>query len=62
MDKREEILTSKEVMAFLKIGRTKLWHLTKSNGLPAYRVGNGKNSDLRFRKSELLGWLKKNKV
>jgi excisionase family DNA binding protein len=58
----DEILTSREAQEFLKIGRTKLWELTKSNELPAYRVGTGRTSSLRYKKSELLAWLEKNRV
>jgi excisionase family DNA binding protein len=58
----DEILTSREAQEFLKIGRTKLWELTKSNELPAYRVGNGRTSSLRYKKSELLAWLERNRV
>ena len=59
---RDEILTSREAMALLKIGRTKLWELTRNNVIPAYRVGDGKNSALRFKRSDLLGWLERNRV
>ncbi len=58
----DEILTSREAQEFLKIGRTKLWELTKSNELPAYRVGTGRTSSLRYKKSELLAWLERNRV
>jgi excisionase family DNA binding protein len=58
----DEILTSEEARRFLKIGRTKLWELTKSQGLPAYRVGNGKTSSLRYKRSDLLLWLEANRV
>ena len=58
----EEILTSTEARKLLKIGRTKLWELTRSNVLPAYRVGDGNRSSLRYKKSELLRWLDGNRV
>ena len=58
----EEILTSREAQEFLKIGRTKLWELTKSSALPAYRVGRGKTSSLRYKRSELLAWLEENRI
>jgi excisionase family DNA binding protein len=57
-----EILTSREARMFLKIGRTKLWELTRSGKIPAYRVGEGKTSDLRYKRSELLRWLETNLV
>jgi excisionase family DNA binding protein len=62
IDREEEILTSREAQEFLKIGRTKLWELTKSKQLPAYRVGSGRTSSLRYKKSELLAWLERNRV
>lgn len=46
----------------LKIGRTKLWELTRENAIPAYRVGNGKTSSLRYKRSELLSWLDQNRI
>lgn len=58
----EEILTSREARSLVKIGRTKLWELTRSGKIPAYRVGEGRTSDLRYKKSELLAWLESNLV
>jgi len=58
----EEILTSREARQLLKIGRTKLWELTRQNVIPAYRVGSGKKSDLRYKRSELLAWLDQNRI
>ena len=59
---RDEILTSREAMELLKIGRTKLWELTRDNLIPAYRVGNGKSSALRYKRTDLLAWLERNRV
>lgn len=58
----DEILTSREARLLLKIGRTKLWELTRAGKIPAYRVGEGKTSDLRYKRSELLHWLDQNLV
>jgi excisionase family DNA binding protein len=58
----DEILTSEEARRFLKIGRTKLWDLTKKNLIPAYRVGEGRTSGLRYKRSELLRWLDNNRI
>ena len=58
----EEVLTSREARELLKIGRTKLWELTRENVIPAYRVGSGQRSGLRYKKSELLAWLDQNRV
>ncbi len=58
----DEILTSRGARELLKIGRTKLWELTRKNFIPAYRVGNGKTSSLRYKRSELLEWLERNRI
>ena len=58
----DEILTSREARELLKIGRTKLWELTRESVIPAYRIGNGKRSELRYKRSELLAWLDQNRV
>jgi excisionase family DNA binding protein len=59
---RDEILTSREAQQFLKIGRTKLWELTSKNMIPAYRIGAGRTSSLRYKRSELMAWLDRNRV
>ena len=61
-DLEHEILTSREAQEFLRIGRTKLWELTRRNRIPAYRIGGGRTSSLRYKKSELLQWLDQNRV
>ncbi len=58
----DEILTSQEVQELLKIGRTKLWELTRKNVIPAYRMGSGNRSALRYKRSELLAWLDQNRI
>lgn len=60
--REDEILTSEEARRLLKIGRTKLWDLTKKNMIPAYRVGEGRTSGLRYKRSELLRWLDNNRI
>jgi len=58
----DEILTSREAQEFLKIGRTKLWELTHRNLIPAYRIGKGRTSALRYKRSELIAWLDGNRL
>jgi len=58
----DEILTAREAQQFLKIGRTKLWDLTRRNEIPAYRVGPGSRSSLRYLRTELMRWLEGNRV
>ena len=62
MARKEEILTSAEARRYLKIGRTKLWQLTREQIIPCYRLGNSPNASLRYKRSELLRWLEKNKL
>lgn len=57
-----EVLTTAQVLELLQIGRTKLWELVREGQLPAYRIGNGRNSGLRYRRSEVLTWLERNQV
>lgn len=61
-DNNDEILTGQEARKLLKISRSTLWKLTKEEQIPAYRVGNGKTSNLRYKRSELLEWLNSNRV
>jgi len=58
----DEILTSREARELLKIGRTKLWELTRNSSIPAYRVGDGERAELRYKRSELLHWLDQNRI
>ena len=62
MARKEEILTSAEARRYLKIGRTKLWQLTKEQLIPSYRLGTSPNASLRYKRSELLKWLEKNRL
>jgi len=59
---QDEILTSREAQRLLKIGRTKLWALTRDGDVPAYRIGGGKTSALRYKRGELIRWLEKNRI
>lgn len=60
--REDEILTSREAREMLKIGRTKLWELTKNRSIPAYRVGSGRTSSLRYKRSDLMRWLEGNRI
>ena len=57
-----ELLTTSQVLALLQIGRTKLWELVRGEAFPAYRIGEGRNSSLRYRRTDVLGWLESNRV
>ena len=58
----DEILTSREACELLKIGRTKLWDMTRKSEIPAYRIGEGRTSGLRYRRSELLAFLDQKRI
>lgn len=61
-DSANNILTSREAREMLKIGRTKLHELTRRQEIPAYRIGSGKTSGLRYLRSDLLRWLYEQRV
>jgi len=52
------VMTTRELMEFLGLSRTKIWELTKQEGLPASKVGG----DYRYVRSEVLAWLEKFRV
>lgn len=52
------IMTTRELMVFLSLSRTKIWELTKKEGLPATKV----SGDYRYVRSEVLEWLEKYRV
>jgi excisionase family DNA binding protein len=52
------VMTTRELMEFLSLSRTKIWELTKKEGLPATKVGG----DYRYVRSEVLAWLEKFRV
>jgi len=58
----DQVLTSREARQLLKIGRTKLHELTHRQIIPAYRIGTGRTSSLRYLRSDLLGWLVRQRV
>ncbi len=62
MKRMNILLTSREAAQLLRIGRTKLWELTRSGEIPAYRVGSGRTSPLRYKRQELLRWLTAHRV
>jgi excisionase family DNA binding protein len=55
-------MTTSQVLELLQIGRTKLWELVREAAFPAYRIGEGRNSSLRYRRADVLGWLERNRV
>ncbi len=57
-----ELLTTPQVLELLQIGRTKLWELVRGEAFPAYRIGEGRNSGLRYRRDDVLKWLEGHRV
>ncbi len=57
-----ELLTTPQVLQLLQIGRTKLWELVRGEAFPAYRIGGGRNSGLRYRREDVLKWLESHRV
>ena len=53
----DELLTDAQVRALLGVSRTTLWRLRREAGLPFGRVGR----KYRYRKSEILQWVKDNR-
>lgn len=54
----DEFMTTRELMEFLSLSRTKIWDLVNNEGLPAYKIGG----DYRYRRTEVLAWLEKYRV
>lgn len=57
-----ELLTTAQVLKLLQIGRTKLWELVRKGAFPAYRIGKGRNSSLRYWHSDVICWLERRRV
>ena len=55
---RDELLTDTQLQDLLGVSRTTLWRLRNRAGLPFGKVGR----EYRYRKSEVLQWLKDNKA
>ena len=54
----ERLMTTRELMEFLNLSRTKIWSLINEEGMPAFKLGG----DYRFRKSEIVAWLENYRV
>ena len=58
----DDLLTTAQVLAFLQIGRTKLWGLVRTGAISAFRIGDGPNGSLRYRRVDIVNWLEKQRV
>ena len=54
----ERLVSTRELMDFLQLSRTKIWELVKHEGLPAFKIGG----DYRYLRSEVLAWLEKYRI
>jgi excisionase family DNA binding protein len=54
----DELMTTRQLMEFLSLSRTKIWELVNKEQLPAFKIGG----DYRYRQTEVLGWLERFRV
>ena len=57
-----DLLTTAQVLDFLQIGRTKLWGLVRTGAISAFRIGDGPNGSLRYRRADVVSWLESQRV
>ena len=50
----DDLLTTAQVLDFLQIGRTKLWGLVRTGAISAFRIGDGPNGSLRYRRADIV--------
>jgi predicted DNA-binding transcriptional regulator AlpA len=58
----DDLLTTAQVLDFLQIGRTKLWGLVRTGAISAFRIGDGPNGSLRYRRADIVSWLESQRV
>ena len=58
----DDLLTTAQVLDFLQIGRTKLWGLVRTGAITAFRIGDGPNGSLRYRRADIVDWLEGQRV
>jgi predicted DNA-binding transcriptional regulator AlpA len=58
----DDLLTTAQVLDFLQIGRTKLWGLVRTGAISAFRIGDGPNGSLRYRRGDIVSWLERQRV
>lgn len=54
----DELMTTRQLMEFLSLSRTKIWELVNKEQLPAFKIGG----DYRYRRTEVIEWLEKYRV
>ncbi len=60
--RNDDLLTTAQVLDFLQIGRTKLWGLVRTGAISAFRIGDGPNGSLRYRRADIVSWLESQRV
>jgi hypothetical protein len=58
----DDLQTTAQVLDFLQIGRTKLWGLVRTGAISAFRIGDGPNGSLRYRRTDIMNWLERQRV
>jgi hypothetical protein len=58
----DDLMTTAQVLDFLQIGRTKLWGLVRAGSISAFRIGDGPNGSLRYRRTDIVTWLESQRV
>ena len=58
----DDLMTTAQVLDFLQIGRTKLWGLVRAGSISAFRIGDGPNGSLRYRRTDIVSWLESQRV
>ena len=51
-------MTTRQLMEFLSLSRTKIWELVNKEQLPAFKIGG----DYRYRQTEVIVWLERYRV
>ena len=54
----DELMTTRQLMEFLSLSRTKIWELVNKEQLPAFKIGG----DYRYRRTAVIEWLEKYRV
>ena len=58
----DDLMTTAQVLDYLQIGRTKLWGLVRTGAISAFRIGDGPNGSLRYRRADSVNWLEGQRV
>jgi len=58
----DDLMTTAQVLDYLQIGRTKLWGLVRTGAISAFRIGDGPNGSLRYRRADIVNWLEGQRV